>query len=230
MVWGIIGALDEEIALLKASMSIEKEMTVYGSTYYHGVLEGQQVVVVCCSVGKINAALCASVMAREMGADVIVNVGIAGGMDKRLKVLDIVISSEAIHHDCDPIIKKFYPFALCYKADERLVKLASLACDKLDKKPSYYVGRVATGDVFVEGGAVKERIERDFAPLCVEMEGAAIAQACFMNDKPFLIIRTMSDNADDSASMTYDEFKPFAADQSANLIIEMLKECGNFFN
>ena len=80
MVWGIIGALDEEIALLKDSMSIEKEVSVYGSTYYHGTLEGQQVVVVCCSVGKINAALCASVMAREMGADVIVNVGIAGGI------------------------------------------------------------------------------------------------------------------------------------------------------
>ncbi|MBR6736309.1 MAG: 5'-methylthioadenosine/adenosylhomocysteine nucleosidase [Oscillospiraceae bacterium] len=230
MVWGIIGALDEEIALLKASMSIEKEMSVYGFTYYHGVLEGQKVVVVCCSVGKINAALCASVMVREMGADVVVNVGIAGGMDKKLKVLDMVISSEAIHHDCDPIIEKFYPFALSYKADDRLVKLASLACEKLDKKPAYYVGRVATGDVFVEGGAVKERIERDFAPLCVEMEGAAIAQACFMNEKPFLIIRTMSDNADDSASMTYDEFKPFAADQSAKLIIEMLKESSKFFN
>lgn len=230
MVWGIIGALDEEIALLKGSMNIEKEVVVYGSTYYHGILEGQKVVVVCCSVGKINAALCASVMAREMGADVIINVGIAGGMDRRLKVLDIVISSEAIHHDCDPIIEKFYPFALSYKADERLVKLASLACEKLEKKPAYYVGRVATGDVFVEGGAVKERIERDFAPLCVEMEGAAIAQACFMNEKPFLIIRTMSDNADDSASMTYDEFKPFAADQSAKLIIEMLKASSNFFN
>ena len=228
MVWGIIGALDEEVALLKDAMQITEEKVVYGSTFYHGILDGQQVVVVCCSVGKINAALCASVMAREMGADVIVNVGIAGGMDKRLKVLDVVLSSEAVHHDSDPVIAKFYPFALSYKADERLVKLAVSACESLEKKPTYYVGKVATGDVFVEGGPVKERIERDFAPLCVEMEGAAIAQACFMNEKPFLIIRTMSDNADDSASMSYDKFKPFAADQSANIIREMLRQSEKF--
>lgn len=223
MVWGIIGALDEEVELLKNAMTVTGEQKIYGSTFYRGTLDGQQVVVVCCSVGKINAALCASVMAREMKADIIVNVGIAGAMDKRLKVLDVVISSEAVHHDGDPVLAKFYPFRTEYKADEKLIALAQKACANLKNGHAHYVGRIATGDVFVEGGPVKERIERDFAPLCVEMEGAAIAQACYMNEKPFLIIRTMSDNADDSAAMTYDEFKPEAADQSAGIIREMLR-------
>lgn len=223
MVWGIIGALDEEVELLKNAMTITGETKIYGSVFYSGKLEGKDVVLVCCSVGKINAALCASVMVREMKADVVVNVGIAGAMDKRLKVLDVVLSSEAVHHDGDPVLAKFYPFCKEYKADEKLIELADKACKNVVNGHSHYIGRIATGDVFVEGGAVKERIERDFAPLCVEMEGAAIAQACYMNEKPFLIIRTMSDNADDAASMSYDEFKPEAADQSANIIREMLK-------
>lgn len=223
MVWGIIGALDEEVELLKNAMTVTKETKIYGSTFYSGVLEGKEVVVVCCSVGKINAALCASVIIRELNADVVVNVGIAGAMDKRLKVLDVVLSSEAVHHDGDPVLAKYYPFQKEYTADKKLIELAERACENAVKGHSHYTGRIATGDVFVEGGEVQESIRSRFAPLCVEMEGAAIAQACYMNEKPFLIIRTMSDNADDSATMTYDEFKPEAANQSANIIREMLK-------
>lgn len=223
MVWGIIGALDEEVELLKNAMTVTKETKIYGSTFYSGILDGKEVVVVCCSIGKINAALCASVIIRELNADIVVNVGIAGAMDKRLKVLDVVLSSEAVHHDGDAVLAKYYPFQKEYKADEKLIALAEKACEKAVNGHSHYVGRIATGDVFVEGGDVRDRIKKDFAPLCVEMEGAAIAQACYMNEKPFLIIRTMSDNADDSASMSYDEFKPEAANQSANIIREMLR-------
>lgn len=223
MVWGIIGAIDEEVELLKNAMTVTKETKIYGSTFYSGILDGKEVVVVCCSIGKINAALCASVIIRELNADIVVNVGIAGAMDKRLKVLDVVLSSEAVHHDGDAVLAKYYPFQKEYKADEKLIALAEKACEKAVNGHSHYTGRIATGDVFVEGGDVRDRIKNDFAPLCVEMEGAAIAQACYMNEKPFLIIRTMSDNADDSASMSYDEFKPEAANQSANIIREMLR-------
>ena len=223
MVWGVIGALDEEVALLCQRMEVKKTTENYGSIYYSGTLEGQEVVVCCCNVGKINAALCASVMVREMKADVVINVGIAGALDKRLKVLDVVLSENVTHHDCDPVLKKFNPFTLDYNGDAKLLKLAQEACAAVAKDYSFYTGKIATGDVFVNGGPVRDSIVSRFEPMCVEMEGAAIAQACYMNNTPFLIIRTMSDTADDEADMTYDTFKDKAALQSKEILLEMLR-------
>ena len=222
MIWGIIGALPEEVALLCDAMDIESQEQHYGSTFYRGTLEGQQVAVVCCSIGKVNAALCASLMVREMKADAVINVGIAGAVDKRLKVLDVVLSTNAAFHDAEPLMKNYYPFRLDFAADEKLLALAQRACDALGEF-TYYSGCIATGDVFVQGGPVKDKIVERLSPLCVEMEGAAIAHAAFVNDKPFLIIRTMSDSADDEAAMTYDTFKDRAAEQSAHIVRQMLK-------
>lgn len=222
MIWGIIGALPEEVTLLCNAMEISSQEQHYGSTFYRGKLEGQQVVVVCCSIGKVNAALCASLMIREMKADALVNVGIAGAVDKRLKVLDVVLSTHAAFHDAEPLMKSYYPFRLDFDADEKLLALAQKACASLGEF-TYYSGCIATGDVFVQGGPVKDRIVERLSPLCVEMEGAAIAQTAFVNGKPFLIIRTMSDSADDEAAMTYDAFKDRAAEQSAHIIRRMLK-------
>lgn len=226
MVWGIIGAMDVEVAILRAAMEVEKEQVVYGSTYYSGRLHGHQIVLVCCSVATINAALCASVMIREMGATHIVNIGIAGGMDSSLKVLDVVISQDAGFHDTQPgVCDRFYPFTNIFAADQGLVELAVAACERLKSKGfAYKVGRVATGDVFVSSSEQKERINARLQnPLCVEMEGAAIAQASYMNGVPFVIIRTISDFADEAADLSYEEFEKLAADQSSSIIIEMLK-------
>lgn len=221
MVWGIIGALPEEVGLLCNAMEIESQEQHYGSTFYCGRLEGQQVVVVCCSIGKVNAALCTSLVIREMKADVIINVGIAGAMDKQLKVLDVVLSTNVAFHDTAPIMKDYYPFRMDFDADEKLLSLALHACKQLGEF-TYYSGRIATGDVFVQGGKVKQRIIEHLVPMCVEMEGAAIGQTAFVNEKPFLIIRTMSDSADDDAAMTYDTFKNRAAEQSAHIVRKML--------
>ena len=222
MIWGIIGALPEEVALLCDAMEIDSEEQHYGSTFYRGRLEGQQVAVVCCSIGKVNAALCASLMIREMKAGAVINVGIAGAIDKRLKVLDVVLSTNAAFHDAEPLMKNYYPFRLNFDADGKLLALAQKACEALGEF-TYYSGGIATGDVFVQGGPVKDKIVERLSPLCVEMEGAAIAHAAFVNDTPFLIIRTMSDSADDEAAMTYDLFKDRAAAQSAHIVRQMLK-------
>ncbi len=222
MIWGIIGALPEEVALLCGAMQIDSQEQHYGSTFYRGTLEGQQVAVVCCSIGKVNAALCASLMIREMKADAVINIGIAGAVDRRLKVLDVVLSTNAAFHDAEPLMKNYYPFRLDFDADERLLALAQRACETLGAF-TYYSGCIATGDVFVQGGPVKEKIVARLSPLCVEMEGAAIAHAAFVNGTPFLIIRTMSDSADDEAAMTYDTFKDRAAEQSAHIVRQMLK-------
>lgn len=223
MVWGIIGALDAEVALLRDAMQVVEQFEDYGTTFYCGTLEGQQICLACCSVGTINAALCASLMIREHGATHVVNVGIAGAADERLRVLDVVLCTEAVLHDREPLMKKYYPFALRFQSDSALLTLAERACRNLSSQFAHYQGVVATGDVFVQGGETKDRIVRDFAPMCVEMEGAAIAQACLMNHTPFLVIRTMSDNADSEADITYDEFLPRAAAQSAAILHEMLR-------
>lgn len=223
MVWGIIGALPEEVALLCDAMEINGQEQHYGTTFYSGILEGQQVIVVCCSVGKVNAALCASLIIREMNADAVINIGIAGAIDNRLKVLDVVLSTNVAFHDAEPIMKNYYPFHLDFDADEKLLSLAQRACKELGSEFTHYSGRIATGDVFVQGGPVKDKIEERLSPMCVEMEGAAIAHAAFVNGKPFLIIRTMSDSADDEAALTYDEFKDRAAAQSAHIVREMLR-------
>lgn len=226
MVWGIIGAMDVEVAILREAMTVEKEQVIYGSTYYSGTLHGHKLVLVCCSVATINAALCASVMIREMGATHIVNIGIAGGMDSSLKVLDVVISKDAGFHDTQPgVCDRFYPYTNIFPADEALIKRAADACKRIESKGfAYKIGRVATGDVFVSSTEQKERINARLEnPLCVEMEGAAIAQAAHMNAVPFVIIRTISDFADEGADMSYEEFEKLAADQSSSIIIEMLK-------
>lgn len=227
MTWGIIGAMDAEVALLRQNMQVEREISDYGTTFYLGTLQGQRVVVACSGVGTINAALCASLMIRELGAQCIVNTGIAGGMDDRLGVLDVVISKTATFHDADPVIGEFYPFLQEFEADKELIALAERAVAALPVPPrNVLVGRVASGDLFVTETARKEEIRRRMPSLCVEMEGAAIAQAAYMNHVPFLILRTISDTADDRLAMTYEEFKPRAADQSAAAVMGMLALSG----
>lgn len=226
MVWGIIGALDEEIRLIKANMEVLEERNIYGSVFYRGKLHTQDVVLVCCSIGKVNAASCAGIVLREFGADVVINIGIAGAAAKGLNILDVVISREAVFHDIfSGFMVKYYPNTDVFKADERLIKLASETCDEmLNKNFKYMVGRVATGDVFVDNKETKDKIVELCAPDCLEMEGAAIAQLAYMNNKPFLIIRSMSDNADDNAETSYDNFIELAAHNSANIIMNMIKK------
>lgn len=222
MKWGIIGALDAEVANLVSHMQVERQTEVYGSTVYEGVLQGQAVAVVCCSVGKVNAAVCASTLIREFDAQALVNVGIAGAMGEGLQVMDIVLSSEAAFHDTDPVMEKYYPAKRFFPADPALLALCQEACRKIQVQGQVRVGRIATGDLFVSSKADKTRIAQALQPECVEMEGAAIAQVAFMNGVPFLIVRTMSDNADDAADSTYDNFFAKAADRSAALVEAML--------
>lgn len=224
MTFGIIGALDEEVRLIKERMQVDREVQTYGCTYYIGTYAGHGVVAVCCSVGTINAAVCASTVIREFGADVVVNVGIAGSLSKELRVMDVVVSDKVTFHDADlDIMEKFYPNQRMFHADEALRALCLGVLEAMTDRPfSYKVGLIATGNVFVNESARKEDIVRRLEPLCVEMEGASIGQVAYMNGKPFLVIRTMSDNADDEADDTYDNFMVRAAQVSAELILRMI--------
>lgn len=222
MTWGIIGAMDDEVALLRDAMKERWESKVYDSTFYHGGLEGQDVVLVCCGIGKVNAALCAAVLLREFGVDRIVHVGIAGAMDPALQVLDVVLSKDVGYHDQGAVYDEHYPFRRVFDADPGLIELAEKAC-RQDGGIRYHIGRVATGDEFITSAGEKQKILSRMQPLCVEMEGAAVAQAAYMSGVPFLVIRAMSDSADDDAAMTYYEFKERACRQSAGIVRRMLR-------
>lgn len=225
MTWGIIGALDQEIALIKENMEVRESKFIYGSTFYAGTIYGQEAVLVCCSIGKVNAAACASIVLREFGADAVINIGIAGCAAPELGTLDVVISSEAVFHDIySGFMRNYYPYTDVFKADQKLIDLAVKTCDALpDKNFKYKVGKVATGDVFVEKKEVKQGIVDLCNPDCLEMEGASIAQVAYMNEKPFLIIRTMSDDAEDGATALYDNFIDLAAHNSASIILNMIQ-------
>ncbi|MBQ9693592.1 MAG: 5'-methylthioadenosine/adenosylhomocysteine nucleosidase [Kiritimatiellae bacterium] len=222
--WGILGALDREIALLRNQMQVESEEACLGTTFLSGTLCGQRVVVACCGIGKVNAAACTTYLIYAKGCDIIVNVGIAGGVGKGLKTLDVVISRELCFHDQDPVMLKYFPARQFFEADASLRALCCSVCSTSSALTgSWREGRIATGDRFVADSATRDAIVAAVAPDCVEMEGAAIAHVATAAGKPFLVIRSMSDCADDDASTTYDNFLERAADQSAGIILGMLQ-------
>lgn len=223
MVWGILGALDAEIALIREHMEIEKQEDRFGTTFYFGTVHGKSVVLACCGVGKVNAAVCAAYLLGTCGADCVVNVGIAGAMMSGLHMLDVVISEEVGFHDQDTVMLNYYPKRAFFQADPTLAALCDRACAEIPRLAGKYLhGRIASGDQFVSETAVKQSINKRYAPACVEMEGAAVGHAAFMYEKPFLVIRTMSDAADDNADETYDNFIDEAAKTSAEIILHML--------
>lgn len=228
MVWGIIGAMDAEVALLREKMEIEQTQERSGLTFYQGRLAGQRVIVVVCSIGKVNAALCAQTLVQVYGVDRLINTGVAGALDSRLDIFDVVVSDGLCYHDADlDIFRRYPPFCAEYKADPAMVELAVQACSQTSGRAFHcFVGKIVSGDQFVSETALKESIVRRFAPMCVEMEGAAIGQVAVANRVPFVVIRSMSDKADDSAGVSFDEFAPKAAEHSANIIITMLQLAG----
>lgn len=221
---GIISAMPVELeGLIEHFKATEKTVSGFYKVY-EGDFNGQEVVLACCSIGKVNAAACTQRLIDCYQPDYVINMGIAGGIEKSLKTLDIVIGSEVFYHDFSPVslLEKYYPFTGLFKCDDSLISLAKKACAQCSKVGAYYEGRVASGDCFVEATETKEKI-RAAKGVCCEMEGAAIGHVCHNNKVPFVIIRSISDLADEGAKLSYDEFEQKAALQ-ANLIVEgMLK-------
>ena len=227
---GIIGAMDVEVATLKANMTEKAETAVAGSVFCEGVLEGLPAVVVQCGVGKVNAALCAQILCCQFGVSHIVNTGIAGSLDNDLDIGDFVISRDAIYHDftCGALNPAYVVGQIpgcpvrTFPADEKLVQIAFAAADSL---PNCYakIGTIASGDQFVAQKEQKKKIIADTGALCTEMEGAAVAHTAWRNEIPFVVIRAISDKADDSAEMDYPTFEAMAAQKCALVTRAMAK-------
>jgi adenosylhomocysteine nucleosidase len=227
---GIIGAMEEEVAALKEEMQTEEVKEIAGMTFVKGVLCGRDAVVVRSGIGKVNAALCAQILASEFGVDALINTGIAGSLDARIDIGDIVISTDALYHDMDaskfgdPVGQIPRMDVFSFEADPRLVGLAKEANQEANPDIHTFTGRVVSGDQFIADAEDKERIKNNFDPLCTEMEGAGIAHAAYLNGISYVIIRAISDKADNSASMDYPAFEKQAIIHSVRLVKTLLSK------
>lgn len=221
---GIIGAMDEEVAALKEAMEVTETVERASMLFVKGKLVGKEVIVVRSGVGKVNAAVCAQILASEFQVDALINTGIAGSLDAQIDIGDMVISTDALHHDMDatsfgyPIGEVPRMDILAFPADEKLVKLAAEANTEANPDIHTFTGRVVSGDQFVASDEVKARIVDNFGGLCTEMEGAAIAHTAYLNKISYVIIRAISDKADGSATEDYPTFEKKAIEHSVRLV------------
>lgn len=226
---GIIGAMQVEVEILLSCLENKKETSVAGSAFYEGTLEGLEVAIVQCGVGKVNAAICAQILCDCFGVTHLVNTGIAGSLDAKLDIGDLLISKDAMYHDFD-CVHFGYEMGkvpgmdvVAFPADAAMIQLASQAAEAVH--PGHVtVGRVASGDLFVAEKKAKDRIIATTQGMCTEMEGAAIAQTAYRNGVPFVILRAISDKADNSAEMDYPTFERIAAHRCAQVTQHLAKQ------
>ena len=174
--------------------------------------------------------MCTQILIDEFEAEAVINTGIAGSLNADINIGDLVISTDLVHHDMNAVAFG-YPVgqipqmeAFSFRSDENLRKLAVQACRDVNPDIEVYEGRIASGDQFVADQGVKDEIIKNFDACAVEMEGAAIGQAAYLNHIPFLVVRAISDKADGSAHMDYAEFEMAAIEHSVKLTVRMIQE------
>lgn len=228
---GVIGAMEVEVDRLTAQVEGARTTELSRMRFVEGTLRGLPAVVVRCGVGKVNAAVCAQLLADRFGVTHVVNTGVAGSLDDALDVGDILVSTDAVHHDVDATNFGYRPGEVpgmgmpAFPADGRLrqAALAAARAVAADSRRGFscFEGRVASGDRFVRDSAEKERIARTFHARCCEMEGAAIAQTCWLAGTPFVIVRAISDRADGSNPLAYPLFERRAARDCARIVLQL---------
>lgn len=227
---GIIGAMEEEVACLKEKMTEVSVVKKASMEFYEGKLEGKKVVVVRSGIGKVNAGICTQILVDLFHVDAVLNTGIAGSLENQVNIGDIVLSTDVVQHDVDAAgfgyergqIPRMD--TLSFSADCNLREKAAEVCKEVNPDIQVFCGRVASGDQFISDADVKEDIKKNFSAYCVEMEGAAIGQAAYLNQIPFLIIRAISDKADHSAVVDYPTFEKQAIAHCVNLTQNILKK------
>ena len=228
MIIGIIGAMEEEVALLKQDMDVQETVEAASMSFCKGKLCGRDVVVVRSGIGKVNAGVCAQILVDRFGVNVLINTGIAGSLDAAIDIGDMVISTDLVEHDVDatgfgyPVgqIPRMETFS--FPADKALVEKAKAANEEANPDIHTFTGRIVSGDQFVSSSEVKEHLVHTFHGMCTEMEGAAIAHAAYLNQISCVIIRAISDKADNSATEYYSTFERKAIEHSVRLVRNLL--------
>lgn len=224
MTVGIIGAMTIEMENLKPSIENATRETISGIPFISGTIDGVNVVAAVSGVGKVFAAVCTEIMVLHYGVDRVINIGVAGSLVKDMKVLDVAVAESAVQHDMnttaigDPLGLISGINVINFEADK---ELNNIICEVLADKGIYYQkGIVASGDLFVDTDKQRNNIHRSFNAMAADMEGAAIAHVCYINNVPFSIIRSISDA--DGSAMDYDTFAGKAAQQSISIILDVL--------
>jgi adenosylhomocysteine nucleosidase len=224
---GIIGAMEQEVAILKSSLTNLKEERKAGANYFSGQIDGVEVVLLQSGIGKVAAAIGTSLLIDNYQPDIIINTGSAGGFASSLTMGDVVISSEVRHHDADVTafgyeIGQMAGQPAAFIADEKLISVAEKAVEMAEGKHAVK-GLICTGDAFV-CTADKQQFIRDNFPtvVAVEMEASAIAQTCHQFGVPFVVVRAISDVADKESPMSFEEFLPLAAQSSSEMVLQMI--------
>ena len=226
---GIIGAMDQEVALLRAQMSDVEELSLAGCEFYSGTLAGQQVVLTRSGIGKVAAAVATTLLLDRFAPDCVINTGSAGGFDPELHIGDVVISSEVRHHDVDVTgfgyeIGQVPQMPAAFIADERLKALARAAVAELQEGIQSKEGLICTGDQFMCDPERIAKARADFPTMAaVEMEGAAIAQVCHQFGVPFVVTRSLSDIAGKESPDSFDAYLEIASRNSSAMVVAMLK-------
>ena len=225
---GIISAMEEELAPLLEAMEVESTNTKANMTFNKGKLWGKDVIAVVSGIGKVNAAICAQILASEYRVDTLINVGVAGGIGKDVYPGDVVIGDSLVEHDMDATkfgdkhgqIPRLDVFD--FKSDKTLVETAKKACDSLENINSF-VGRIVSGDEFVSDIDRIKWLQDTYEAISCEMEGASIAHVAYLNNIKFVVIRSISDNANNGAHMDYEKFTPIAVKNSTRILKRMLE-------
>lgn len=203
---GIIGAMDEEVISLKRKMHVIEQREIAGMNFFIGTIGDKEAVVVRCGSGKVNAAICTQILVDLFSVEYVISTGVAGGLYPELNIGDIVVSSDTVE-------QKTY-----FEADAKLVQAAKEAAENIKGNHKVFIGRIASDDQFICSMRVKEEICSTFTTYCAEMEGAAIAHTCFLNQVPFVMVRVISDKADQSADVNFEEFVDGAARNESKII------------
>lgn len=227
---GIIGAMEEEVAILKEKMTDAAVTKKAAMEFYEGTLNGMPVVIVRSGIGKVNAGICTQILVDLFQVDAVINTGVAGSLKNEINIGDIVLATDTMQHDVDA--REFgYPMGqiprmdtLTFEADANLRTLAAKICKEVNPEISVFEGRVVSGDQFVADKARKDAIVENTQGYCTEMEGAAIGQTAYLNGIPYLVIRAISDKADDSAHMDYPTFEREAIRHTVNLVEGLVQE------
>lgn len=234
--FGVIGAMESEVAQLRAALGNAETMEYAGLAFHSGTLGKTRVVLVKSGVGKVNAARCAQILIDRFGVNRIVNTGIAGGVGEGLAIADVVVGTELVQHDFDAAAFGYARGNLCdpahrdtpsvFHSDAKLVEAFRAAAEAVAGPTRVKTGRIATGDLFVASAEAKRDIAQTFGAAAVEMEGGAIAQVAAMAGVPFVVLRAISDLADGSSPASFGTFEKETAGLSARILLRLIEETG----
>lgn len=223
---GIIGAMDVEVNSLKALIENKQTKTISGIEYVWGYIYNKEVVVAKCGIGKVFASICAQTMILNFNPEYIINTGVAGTLTNALSVGDIAISDNVVQHDMDtsplgdPVGLISGINVINFNANEHLVKTAEAILK--ENNFNFKTGVIASGDQFIALKEQKDAIIKNFNAIACEMEGASIGHTCYVNNVGFIVIRAISDSADDSATLDYPTFLKKAAENSFKITLSLI--------